>query len=150
MVGSEEKLAMSGLKLAITVVKFVHENRAIMGRSRVSMYNSSVILRNIEGCISSKMNPRSNPLTKKRVFAYLSKAEDALGSFPKSYHVLLPSGVKQGEAIFNELQICKDIIGEHYGDMLQQDFRNRYARANASSTSPSAFRTSCHMVPAKM
>ena len=96
------------------------------------------------------MNPRSNPLTKELVFRYLSKAEDSLRSFPKSYHQNLPSGNKQGEAIFTELQICKDIIGEHYADMMQQDLRNKNARANALAKGPTSFSTSCYMVAAKM
>ena len=55
--------ARAGLKAAVALVKFVHEQRAVMGRDRTALYHSSDVLRSVQDCVHSKMNPRSNLLT---------------------------------------------------------------------------------------
>ena len=95
------------------------------------------------------MNPRSNPLTKEKLLKQLQEAEKAIDSFPRSYYCVISSGDRFGEAILKELEICRQIMGEHYRGMLNQDARNPAANHAPSERGPSKFNTKYCKVPAK-
>eukprot|EP00957_Ditylum_brightwellii_P006451 489550-Ditylum_brightwellii.AAC.1 len=102
----------------------------------------------LQGCIFSKVNcGRENLLTKEAVLIQLKKVNECVSAYPKSYHKKLLSGDEYGKPIFEELTICKDILGAHYNDMLNQDDRNKIAKEKAVINGPTAFNTKAYILP---
>ena len=60
------------------------------------------------------------------------------------------SGDNYGEAIFAEIRIWQDIIGEHYSEMLRQDLRNKKSIGNNETNGPSQFNTEYKVIPPMM
>ena len=149
--GGEEIVAKNALKLAAAVLKFVSIHRDAMGRSCVMMCNSSVLLRSTMGCISSKVKKvKGTKLTKAIALDALKKVEECSRSFPSSYYRILGNGHRHGEPILKEIAIWKDIIGNHYQDMLKQDLRNKETATKNTALEPSSFNTITSVVLPKM
>ena len=61
----EKNKALDALNYNVQVVKFLTKYRAVMGRSRVGMNESSTLLTEANDCFSTKINHGgSEPLTK--------------------------------------------------------------------------------------
>ena len=89
------------------------------------MYARSSLLREVVNCISAKIN--SSPvnvgwLTKDMVTDELTKLEDCIHSFPKSYYKKAANGSEYGEPIFEKLRLWKNILGDHHQAMLNSLF----------------------------
>jgi hypothetical protein len=149
--GGEEPRALKALKLLVDIVVFMHDRRATLGRSRVTMYRSSMLLRCVNDCVSARVRGmKRSPLTKDKVVDQLSKIDKCMGTFPSSYHRKVKDGSKYGEPIFAELLICKNILGDHHQEMLQQDARNKDSMRHAESAVPLSFNTKHYVVPPSM
>ena len=149
--GGEEMVAKKALKLTAASLKFVSGYRNIMGRSRVTMYDSSSLLRNTKGCVSSKAKKvKATKLTKDMVMHQIEKVDECRAAFPSSYYRKVGNGSRYGEPILKEIEIWKDIIGKHYQDMLKQDMRNKESTTKDNSKGPTNFNTTHSVIPPKM
>lgn len=148
--GGEEAIAKNALRLMVGTLKFVNERRTTMGRSRVRLYDSSALLRDVKGCVSAKAkSTKENPLTKDMVMDQIKKVDNLLGAFPSSYYRISGSGDKYGEPILIEIAIWKKIIGEHHIDMIRQDLRNKKTSEKNVSNAPTQFNTEYRAIPSK-
>ena len=89
-------------------------------------------------------------MTKKIVISQLHKAEECLRAFPSSYSKKVPSRDKYGGPIFAEMHIWKDIIGEHYSEMLRQDLHNKKSIGNTETNGPYQFNTEYKVITPRM
>ena len=149
--GGEEKVAKGALKLMVRSLKFVGEHRGTMGSSRVKLYDGSVLLRAVKGCVSAKVKPgKREPLTKDIVLSHIKKVEESLAAFPGSYYRVGASGERYGEPILREIGTWKNIIGRHYDDMLKQDMRDEDRARNGETRRPNNFNSNAIVTPPMM
>ena len=149
--GGRKKVAKNALRLTTLIVKFVNGYRSIMGRSRVEIYDSSALLRDVKGCISVKTKKaKEERLTKEMVLKKLKTTEECLNAFLSLYYEKVRLGDMYDAQIIVELQILKNIIGEYYDDMFKQDMRNKSQRNSFETYGPSQFNTEYRAIPSRM
>lgn len=150
--GGEEKVANDALKLAVQSLKFVNKYRGTMGRSRITLYDSSKLLRDVKGCVSAKTKKEKLPqLTKDLLVSEIEKLNKALNAFPSSYYrVFMEGRERHGEPIIKEMAIWKDIMGKYFEDLVKQEIRDKARDQNVESNRPSSFNSDAIVIPSKM
>lgn len=147
--GGEEDRAEDAKKQLMNVVKFVHDHRVPLSRSRLLLWGTSRLLVAVHGCVSSKEKPgKMVPLSKEMATDWIEKTNQCAGAFPKSYYRKVGNGSQYGAPIFSELDIMRNLLGQHHAYLLMQDVRNRNSVNRTEANAPTQFNTSCEVIPA--